>query len=576
MGLFDARLRPTALAEEERRRRRRAAAAAVPLAELAAQLRRVRAALEHSTGIAADPLACGRGGGSSLGPSIGQDILLSRLQPYQKAQLRRLSRLEAEVEALRREPGSREAAARRLLQQELQALSADVMPAGGEWPGFEQSLARAAEASERSAIERAVAERGVAERGVAERAVAPVEERLTDEAAGGVVEASGSKAEGGGRHAGRASDVCSHSFPSVLSRVEARCGGGAGSGGQGAASGVDVAGGGAACSGACDRRVACDSSGSSDAEMTHEQLAASLRAQTAALEARLAQAEGTLALAFGAATPQADGDSKDGTCGIGGSGRQGLAADSSLNLDAGHPPWSPPPASVSAFLSGAAHAPCAAPHAAPSRSFPPFRHNTTPPAPPAAGQGRCVPGATGLSQRERGEVLAALSVLDAICSEHDALHTKWVSGGHMGSGGQVQSFSSGASCVAALTQQSRAQAASLVHSAAEQGGAAGNLAVVGTAGRAHAAPDGGVRLRGWASATPRHITLAPRVERSLWRDQADFERRVRAGGVKEPWRLIERLASDLLEEAIDQTAAELVAAADETVETLCREEFGAA
>jgi hypothetical protein len=64
------------------------------------------------------------------------------------------------------------------------------------------------------------------------------------------------------------------------------------------------------------------------------------------------------------------------------------------------------------------------------------------------------------------------------------------------------------------------------------------------------------------------------VERNLWQDKLDFERRVRAGGVKEPWRLIERLAEDLIQEAIDQAAADLAAAADDTVETLCKEEFG--
>lgn len=575
-GLFDARLRPAALAEEERRRRRRAAAAAVPVAELAAQLRRVRETLEHSSGISAAAQAPAFDGGRSGGLSSDTSALLSRLQPYQKAQLRRLSRLDAEVDALRREPlsGSRDAAARRLLQQELQALSADVMPAGGEWPGLEKSLARAAEA--------------------AEWAAARVES-ATDGAVGGAAGmegsrcavATGGKAENGSMRAGRACDVFSHSFPSVLSRVEARS---RGADAHDAGSGEEGAGGGGATP--------------SHAEMTHAQLAASLRAHTAALEVRLAQAEGTLARAFGAAapTPQAavGVSGGDSTGGKGGCLGHEWARDSSLDLDSAHPPWSPTPASVSAFLTGEAHAPSAAPHIPPahaaSRLQPPCGPSVSsaPPGPPPAERS----GATGLSQRERGEVLAALSVLDAICSEHDALHHKWVSG----SGGDKTSFSSGASCVAALTQESRAQAAGLAYSAALQGGAAGSLPVVGLGGprAAPGAETGGVdggcsrhpfpypspgqrqnhtqnKSEGeWALAPPRHVALPPRVERSLWRDKAEFERRVRAGGVKEPWRLIERLASDLIEEAIDQTAAELAATADETVDTLCREEFGAA
>lgn len=579
-GLFDPSLRSASMVEEERRNRRRMATAAVSVVELGTQLKRVRARFEQTTGLSAAETAAAinssrpsieERSGSPVGTSRQVAAALRKLPPYQKAQLRRLSRLETEVDSLRREPlsGARDVAARRLLQEELRALSSDVMPAGEEWPGFEAALAKAAAS-----------------------------------ARGGASGAAAGRVEGGAE--GGAHDLHSSSFASVLRRTEAR------SLKQAAAPSSTVEMGHRSGPGDVEESPRSPEESAKPSKQTPKEVAESLQSQTKALETRLAQAEATLASVFRKIScgPSCGGEcsttkpnawgSTQGTDGGGAIGSgcnvrvdastgsldnwgQARPSHSLLDLDASDvTPCGAAPPSISAFLksrAGGAREPRGS-----TRRVPPRRPNSAyPPSTSAHAQaiGLCS-GPAGvepadepvgscdgsrLNSRERGEVLAALSVLDAICHEHDVLERKWIHGG----GGEHNSFIAGASCVAALSQDSRQRAAHEVFHApisdskrqVDVASPTGASTVVVSAAR-----------RGRIAAAPQRTTLPARVERALWHEKSDFEERIRATGVKDPWRLIERLADDLLHETIDAVASELGSAADSAVETLCREEFG--
>jgi len=661
-GLFDPELRTGALIDEERRQKRRAAAAAVSLSELSVQLQRVRARLEQTTGIAEASVdaSSGAAGGSGSGGGGGVSGVISRLQPYQKAQLRRLSRLETEIESLHREPlsGGRDVTARRLLQEELKALSADVMPTGSVWPRLESALQRAAAAAGGAAAAReAAANDAVGEEeahghgrdgdsGVSDAASHSAGMSATEAAAG-----TGAAPGPGGGVGGGSAAVFSQSFPSVLSRVEA---------------------------GARQAEAA-----QAAAEAAHEALAASLKQKTREIEARLKQTEEALARAFRtgpgslSSSAAAQNSSRGGRSGGGGGGRDGFSRGGGLSDGGGGgsgggggrgetkewhrhrtPPDSPldlespvPPSSVSDFLRAAgeeradtgggysrgrdweattARAPSVAPrgaNAAGSRgpaslaasrsaslrpSHGPSSEDALGGGPPSRHDAQYEPNTgggsyrgQGLSGRERGEVLAALSMLDAIGGEHDAMYAKWVAGG----GRQDATFSEGRSCVGALTQESRQLAAARIFRTADvlagpgstsaglHGGSLQHPTVYpsqfpsqqpsqypskfsskGTSQRpaqqTFQQTSQRPAQRAAFSPTPRTVRLPAQMEAAIFADRIEFERRLGASGVAEPWRLVESVARDLVEEAVDDTARELVSAADATLDVLCREEFG--